>query len=326
MKTSLLYKLDKLPYFIKVIPYKFGEYLIKFIFRSSHIKVWIRHSLYFKNITFALSDIDFTFFTEKALSKKEIEKILIKFNKIKKILPFLGEINFLNREESLFLYKSANPYELDRDPILKMELGKVDIKKNKAYELCYLARMLEADKKNIFTRFYLRKKKWNFHFSQIEKKWEDHNLKNGINYLIKNLQLPSPNFFHRYLQIVSDEQKFFLYKDRTFSKDFITFYPHRFSPISFGRAEIENYKDIFESLDEVRAKVLYYQVNWEIWGIMTQYLLLKKQHLDYLPTHFKNLSAMISFLPEKNISSKDKEDIYKQISYLVEKIEKINSL
>lgn len=248
--------------------------------KSDHVDVWIRNSLYFQNITFLKSDIDFSILV-KNNSPSNCERSLQRYMKLKMLCPILGEVN-IYREDFLEFMSLHNRYELARDPFLlnyaiqnnifKKLSSEQDRQNQSSEQIVFITRMAMANIKDLKNGIY-NKKKWHFYFSHA-----------GLPYISSIPDLMT------YLEISSFEN-----------------IPLHLDPIAGLKTALlnnamENLLNDINELSLLKKNVLTENLMWEYFGVLGQYYQTenKKQILD----HFNNIHQLLL-----NINSYEKSDL-----------------
>jgi glycosyltransferase involved in cell wall biosynthesis len=268
-------RLDKKYFDFGLVIYNVIFKTTKFILQSRHdVQIWTRNSLYFNNIVFGISDIDFTFFSDRPLPSKNLTKIFSDFSLLKKIFLVLGEINYFDSTKTDFLKRHANFYELQRDPILISKLNSyTPDTPNLTDKFVFLARMLCADIRNLFLQPQKRIKKWNIHFQQLGlERWHGTLswdtflacLQSSLFYLF-----PGYRFFEflriyvpLHLKGASDDD--FLSKYPHLENEFILLFTPRWRGLLRKNFNYGKETEILLTLDSLGREILFKQLLWEI--------------------------------------------------------------
>ena len=270
IKKYLFFYLDKfLPRKIALIPYLVAYKVLKDeTIKNPQNECWYRNSCFFGNFVFGLSDIDITIFVED-YNAKNIEGIKNSIKRVKKAYPFLGEVNLYSRNQYLLYLKSLNYFEGNRDPVL-IEKVRLDESYNKNVEkIVFLLRAMFSDRRNLLTCPELRQKKWKFHFDEL-----DIIEVSQITYEIivekiivllevdKLVQVEIRNMLTFVFSENYNEEKIF----NTKLSDYWKFlFPHKY--LWF---ENSNDQDCLKFKNTIFEKICLRQIDWEIWGIMSQ--------------------------------------------------------
>ncbi|MCY4523424.1 MAG: hypothetical protein OXB84_01665 [Halobacteriovoraceae bacterium] len=304
--------INNIPNILCKAPYLFSFHLAKTFLNSPHVDIWYRHSLYFNNITPGLSDIDTDLFflnkTNFKLQKKTLKRFLI----LKKYIPLLSEVNIYEEDTVDFIRDCINPLELQRDPLLLKKIN-IPLKKPSMEEkLIFTIKMLYSDRKNLLLYPNLRKKKWNFHFKQLD---INDNIKN-LN-LTKILNILDRHVFSHFPQIAIKEiLEQYLKKDQipsSFSsidkkRSYFLLFPNQFYSHEFSDSFL---KEIFSKMDGHNQKIYIEPIKWELWGLYTQYKIIGNK-FPLIP-HLKRLSKTIDYLNNDYSFLKNKFEYLEQL-------------
>jgi hypothetical protein len=319
MDTSGLYKaflqnmqivitnlLDLLPRFIALLPYKASYIFIIILAKQHNLLCWSRNSYQHKRIVPGLSDIDFTILYSLQHSSSQLKNFLSLYAQFKKIIPILGEINIYQQETLYLTEKWANPYELNRDPLLKKYI--IPRPKEPFARFCYLLRMLESDAKNLIYSPQKRTKKWSYHFSEAKLA--------PLNQLQLNLLISSitslktvhysqeeiNNFLSRFIKDGPKATYSYLRSNRAI-KLFIVLLPHRWLVLANGMNDVEICLNANQfSSDEVN--LILHQLYWDLAGLQAQVSSLAEKHnsLVYLDLILNFLNCLKTVNEEVEIS------------------------
>jgi hypothetical protein len=152
LRDSLFYFVDKiLPRKVAVIPYlsALKDFQLNSLNRWIDVSIWCRNSIYRGNYVFGLSDLDLTIYFEKDFHHQTLQEILRYQKHLKKVYPFLGELNLYVDSLSRELKGAVNYFEFHRDPILVKRIGQLESFDLKTDGAVFLLRMLYADRKKL---------------------------------------------------------------------------------------------------------------------------------------------------------------------------------
>lgn len=245
---------------------KVTAYLIKRKFPS----VWFRNSYYFNAHHPLVSDIDLTYVGSIFEAKKIHE-----YSKNNKLL---GELNFYPSKILQPLLQLANPFELQRDPILLTKF--TPSKVSEVQKQVFLHRHILGDIYWLQRLPVIRQKKWNYILNIIDKKVPSLTLSN-----LKALLFSStPIDF--YLSAQQDD----LFNEFKASP-YRCYFPHKY----IWEESDETY---LLNLSDFEKEFLIEQVKWEFWGVGTQLqwidLKISREYLERL----KNAVIHIGATPE----------------------------
>lgn len=246
---------------------------------DSKFELWPRNSFIFDAIEPGFSDLDLTLYVPKESRVKSAHQFLTFANLARKIWPLVGEINLYLESDLELSLANINCFELNRDKFLVKRMNYKE-KFDSVEAAVFLFRQLEKDIKNLALNPRRRKKKWSYHFRQIQ---------------ILTTDLPRPNFpelnENRIVESVvsaivflcglshsvfSDELSEnldmyfeFLLKDVDTSRlrPVILKDPWLFVFSIHRAAYLETFPFL---LSDVQQKVLLLQIKWEIWGLKSQ--------------------------------------------------------
>lgn len=275
-----------LPRFLTKIPYDLAAFIINLrIRRISNSKVWYRNSYVTGNYVFGVSDLDISIMMDR-LNPDQIIKITSELKKLKRVFPFVGEINFFIRDHVVDLSPSLNLYEKKRDPIINSLMMDYAPFGQDVEKAVFLLRMLEADKKNLLEIPLARQKKWRNHFQELNLSFPRFIDKNFIIKTIMALIAPESNDKEineaiNFLFCPLSEDEHVLFENKPAFWKFL--YPNR----HFWSDDLSS-----ENLNMVKNSSLRWiclrQIDWEIWGLNTQ-LALNMHSDDNIKDHIKKL-------------------------------------
>ncbi len=282
-------------------PYRLVIRTLDFLVKKTGVPVvlWPRNSYVLGSLEPGYSDVDLTLCFNERVSFKTMSYFIQGANWFRKICPLLGEINMyrgLPRKEFL---KQHNYFELMRDPLL---LASVDFVRTPSPEeaAVFLLRQLEKDINQISQFPEKRIKKWQSHFSQIDSKIPELEIKKrfplrsdtlltSIQFAIMHaLEVANPviqadvheklNF---YLELI--RCKVNLYQARTLwtqSAWWVCFSPmqkfiHEIPPLP---------------MSDIQIKVFAAQIRWEICGCLTQ---VNGSNKEFFKNHFRNMQETV---------------------------------
>jgi hypothetical protein len=259
-------------------------FLLKTFLGPYSDKVFARHSFYFKKIKFGISDIDFTLYSKSSIliKTKGLNKLL---PFVKKMIPILGEINYVDDKgiESLKAY--INPVELRRDPELKLLIDE-DKTPSIIQKEVFLLRIFSSDVKNMKKGLHKRIKKISYCISLLEPLEEvgPSDLKSVghfIEYLKAKALKSNDSIVYDYLLDLFQEENSVQNSERlALVKDCLN----------------KTWEKILEQDEwkEVDKNLVIEFLKWELWGIYTQI----PTYRDYkaLLTHVVIVSELLSKL------------------------------
>src|SRR3989344_45456 len=150
-------------------PYTISLYILKWVSRISFsIELWPRHSYTDHTFVPFKSDLDISVFSAKSHNLRQFSVL---YAMCRRLLPFLGEVNYYSRETIVFLKKyNLNSYELNRDPRLARLLEGSDLDFSHIQALVFLHRTFVSDYENIRKNKKPRLQKWKNNFDIINEK------------------------------------------------------------------------------------------------------------------------------------------------------------
>ena len=298
--------LKLLPYSIATLPYDYGVEIVKAYFSHFDLEIWSRNGHALKTLTPGASDLDLTVFS-KSIDDKRYQDFIRLYSKLKYFLPFLGEVNWIENDEVESFKIYLNPLEAQRDPILREHLN---FNRHATFEekICFFLRCLASDTYGIRTDFSSRRRKWNRHLLDL-----------GFSEYCNKFDTPSEIFeFCEERLLVSNlpsYQKGFLgkqiqnhYQDinawnRFYStapvRDFLMLAPNRWLGATLHHGKMEEDLSLIQNFSLTERNLLKAQIEWEIWGLFTQYHQIKdKQGLIRHMENFNLLARELSDFPE----------------------------
>ncbi len=253
-----------------------------FILHGLPCQLWTRNSYRHGNFVFGLSDLDLTLYIQRDhITKGEYRVIQAVLHHAKKMFPYLGETNLYLAPLAEQFSSSLNLHERQRDPQLDALLPPSSSENRYADDIVFLIRMLHSDRLKLIHQPHLRQKKWRSHLwltlgwkmenelidfnmvveailQRLDRPTKEKELVRGALYMLKN-----PLF---------DEVAIYHWNMTPFWK-FI--FPHRY--LWFERNDLEEGWDNFLAADLLQITMR--QIDWEIWGLMSQYPFLPHHEL-----------------------------------------------
>lgn len=293
MQNLIIKALSFLPNSISILPYRFAFFLVRFLANQHNLLCWPRNSYQHNRIIPGLSDIDFTVLYSRETSSSQLNKFLKIYTQVKSFIPILGEINIYQQEYLHQTEKWINPFELNRDPLLKRFI--TPRSKEPFSRFCYLLRMLESDAKNLRFQPNSRLKKWNYHFAEVELPQINEILPNTLIASIASLKTTSftideiSDFLFRFLKD-GPYTTYTHYRSNKAIKIFMVLFPHRWLVIANGINDV----DICLNANQLNADDIHLvleQIYWELAGIQNQI----STHADK-DTSITYLNLILSFL------------------------------
>lgn len=235
--------------------------LVQRILSTAQSRAWFRNSLYFKNISFLKSDIDFTVYSIQ--SGLEVNREIIKRYKfLKTLFPIIGELNYYNKS-TIKLLKYHNKFELLRDPHLQDFVNDYYKRDSKAQAKAFILKMLSSNlervKKGIF-----QKKKWRDYFNFVNQKTPS-----NIDDILKFLEIDSISEVTQRLE----------------------YNPVKFLSEALLNSNFEKLLQDVNDLSEDRKKVFVELIYWEFPGVIGQ---IHTSEVSNIKEHFKNLIRLLN--------------------------------
>lgn len=262
--------------------YWIGHIWFKINLISMGVKVWPRNSYYFNRVIPLKSDIDLTLFFVKKLQINQFNKIRKCHIQLKRLLPIFSELNLYDPESNL---EFINPFELNRDPLLKENINYQHLTPTPAHKIVFLLRMLLADRHNLQKNPKSRMRKWRGHFYDCSLQnfpQENFSLNSLLDILrtevFVSMSLDHQKFLENYLttELSSDKiiNEFYL-SHLTDLKYFILTAPARWVGASLSAGRIDEDLKVIKQFSDLEKQILINHIKWEHWGIETQ------RHLNF---------------------------------------------
>ena len=286
IRKQLFFYLDwVMPLWLKLIPYQIGFFLCKRYFeknfQNSHL--WVRNSVSRKTLVFGLSDLDLTLLTDYKFDQKQFNFLC---KKVKKLVPFMGEVNVYQKDHLDFVAKTINTFELERDIVLKKHI-QIQTQLANVDKVVFLLRMLRSDKDLLKGEHHHRQNKWRDHLQMLNLP-----LPQGLidsNYIIRQISQFFPNqemvFKTLGTWLANAPWRDDLYHDH-FGEPWKFLNPHLY--LWFEKDELisTNVPNDFEK------KVLERQIDWELFGLYTQRSWLDQESIKH---HINRLQKSLEF-------------------------------
>ncbi len=259
------------------------------------IKVWARNSYKKGNFTFGVSDLDLTILIMPEAGSADVSRIISTLKSQKIIYPFLGEANFYYFEKLNIFKSSLNLYEKSRDPELAGYLQTAEKKNINVEKAVFLLRILYSDRVRIINRPGMRQKKWQEHFNLLQ-------LPSSQKILFPDVLKVLSDLLSMDLQLLKETLAPLCRKSLTEQEVFAAnmprywrfLYPNKHLWFHFGpEDELEKLRGT--TLGQVCLK----QIEWEVWGIMSQIPLLKKDK-EAVRRHLKRLVEVSNQLSDNS--------------------------
>jgi len=241
------------------------QILCKFHFSKNLKHTYLRNSFFLNYCVFGLSDYDFGIVLKTRASVKDWNCFYQNFKRLKFIFPFWGEINLYCEDEIDDLVAFINPIELKRDPYLS---NKFKLEASPEEKFVFLSRSLSTNFPN--WKFEQKKRfKFSTYFDLCQMKYSS---KTDVKEMLESnlyelLQTPiQKNYIHFIIpfQNLLKNSPDILWEPS--SSEVKVLFPQHY--LWFEREE--GNEEFLGSLSESDKRVLVGQLNWEIWGLMTQ--------------------------------------------------------
>ena len=300
LRDSFFYGVDKLlPMWMRRLPYLAALKNTQLDLHGQYgISVWARNTFKSGDFVFGVSDLDLTVVIEsKCELKTEWLEIL---HRNKKRYPFIGEINFYFLEKTPVYLSSLNSYEGMRDPEL-MQLIPGRVKFDRIDKIVFLLRMLFSDREKLLSFPELRQKKWKSHFSLLGMSSSGIENFDTISEKIIQLLHDEPEIRNHILSVLDFMKTNTLTDKSIFSSELpLTWkflFPHKYLWF-LSKSERE---EVPESMSSFLIQICLRQIDWEIWGLMSQ--LPYSKGLSYnLNIHMRRLRRVVELIDPKNKS------------------------
>ncbi len=297
--------LKLLPYSISTLPYDYALELARSYFKTYDIEIWSRNGHALRTLTPGASDLDLTVYTGTT-GDHDYKKFICDYENLKKCMPFLGEVNWIDSGEAQNFKVFINPMEADRDPILRDVLGLYK-KPTIVEKICFFLRCLASDTYGIRTNFSSRKRKWERHLIDL-----------GFSDYTQQVSTPSeifdlceeklltenlPNYEKGFLgKIIKNHHQDINAWNRFYSassvRDFLLLAPNRWLGATIHHNKMNEDLNLLSDLSTIEIDLLVAQIEWEIWGLFTQYQQIDdKQGLVNHLQNFKLLADKITGAP-----------------------------
>ena len=129
-------------------------------------KISTRNSFALGYLTAGFSDLDLSLLETSATSTESLNQFLAKYQKLKKLIPILGEINIYRKNSLNFVARYHNDFELKRNPQVLSNIHPVK-KPSEIQAAVFLLRQLEKDLFYLENCPRMRRNKWHYHWKQI---------------------------------------------------------------------------------------------------------------------------------------------------------------
>lgn len=299
--------LQALPQCLVRVPYAVGLGLLKLLLATYPLRLrcWARNSYVLRSMVLFKSDLDTTVILEDSSAAWNVAAWLQnKTRKLKKILPFLGEINFYVADEARAYASLANKFEIQRDPLLLRFVGFEEQKLASTEEAAvFWLRMIEGDLHNLVRPRFQRQNKWRRHAEDVKKMTHielhlpDSGAPNALLQLCVQAMVllgrekgESAGCLEAYLRSRQAGEPDHLLLARSNEKTqqlLLELFPHRF-------CYLDNYKT--QSGADVRSGLTELQLCWEAWGLLSQFRFQSDN--SAIIAHFQRLMRVVAVTPK----------------------------
>jgi hypothetical protein len=310
VKNNLIVLLSFIPSRIASIPYYIVIYLLKYLL-PSNIKLWYRNSLYFSNVCFGISDIDLTLYYQNG-GGSNIQIMINKLKGLKKYIPIIGEVNIYTSSDIGFVEKIINPFELDRDPLLKRNIS--SRLKTREAKIVFLFRMLKSDLQGLANYPKARQRKWRQHFLDTEMK----------TYPIMNLKEIKEKIFSYFCFELSDQgimNEFFnsdhskeylcqKYKESNRKRTYLVFFTVEWIGYSIANRTFYDDLKLIQKCSLEEKLIICENLKWELFGVYTQYLFSNDTE------DFRHHVGLLFLVAEK-INNTELTDVFNKLDTII---------
>jgi hypothetical protein len=269
-----------------------GSLYLKVRTRGLTFRIWPRNSLVLRSVRFSTSDIDLTILSSAKMSSASVHQLMRAKSDLQRWLPLFGEVNWYSDEDLTDVAKFINTFELERDPILfrlLIQRGHItnwQQRRNDPIEkFVFLARMIYYDGRELHQSPKLRYQKWKNHFSVVglaplsrEKITLDTVLTKAAHVLpISDTEIGRLSRTLRDIAIHNSQFHQGTYDGVAFENpDWVW----AIFPYSMGYYALPEPK-----LSELQRRLLERQMDWELFGMLTQHR--QNPESTLLPNHLK---------------------------------------
>lgn len=268
----------KLPYFVGLLLWRSCYWPVR-----RKAQFWAKNSYALGTLVPGRSDLDGVIFCSHHDHQAVLSHHLRIYPWAKKLIPFLGEITFLEAEEAALFAPIANFYELSRDPHLAQLLGQAPAA-DREQGLVFFLRMLEADAHNLRQEPFLRRRKWQRHL-------EDLGILDKIAIDLPTLtQVAHHHFFPRFASWAQAVENYLgqsVGLEELARPEFIFLFPHRALGAYLHLGRFEEMKKSLGESEFFCQKLFLAHLDWELWGLSHQRFWIQDSetltpHLNFL--------------------------------------------
>lgn len=288
LRESLALSSQGIPRRWLIIPYEILLKLVRQRLEPPACDVWLRNSLANNYWEFAQSDLDLTVWISGGMQDAALCWPSIKASRN---LLLGGEIHIFPSDLVPKYVAYANPLELKRDSVLARRLN-FERAPTKYEKIVFLVKSLLSDKK-LATQPDLRKKKWHFILSSVEKSFDKLPMNFNQEYVIREFLKPLAPWLDGYsVKDISQSLGTHRYAEMPTRLDKMlkpNQYPW-FDP------RIEGDFTLLEGAGPDFQEFLFSMICWEIWGIFPLVQLTCGLSLLQLSQHTENQTRLINLL------------------------------
>lgn len=282
---------------IYLLPYK----ILKFQFRSEPLRLWYRHSVYFGDIVFGLSDLDLTVCFDKEVSVKEVQRLERSIGFWRAFFPFIGEVEYYDPPFIKALKPFMNPFELRRDPVGEsLFLSDFPKEREEAERIVFILNWLYRDAHKMRMDFHKRQKK-------IKRFCEILKIEREFSHLNELIEALTQKYFPQQKKWCAFLKDFcsFDFTQRSAANAFyeefpehrelfLISFPQEFIGAALHHNEFEEAKILVRQFHEAEREIFLAQIRWEIRGLMGQ--CKRETNILNLFIHCENLLSLIEVL------------------------------
>ncbi len=285
--------------FVYLLPYR----LLKNESKKDGVEVWYRHSVYFGDIVFGLSDLDLTIFYPGEMSHFLVVKMEKRIAFWRRLFPFIGEVSLYDGPFFQKVQPFFHPIELKRDPLLKKKFSHAPEIRKGDREV-FILNWLASDAQKMRNHFSRREKKIKRFLSLLNIKYperEIQSLSELIGFLCEKSFAYDTNWRNFLVEYCSFEfiepasfndffQKFPQYKEFL-----LVAFPQKFIGAFHHHGEFEKAQNLISQLEPLKRAIFLAQYRWEIMGLMGQ----SQQRVDgvQMIIHLENLRSLLDGFP-----------------------------
>ena len=219
------------------------------------VPVWPRNSFVLGPMEFGRSDIDVTAWIRDSADKARVLRV-------KTFFPLIQEINWYREADRAVLLRVINPIELKRDPYLARKTGATLRAPTPAEQITFILRMTEALQEQIQHPSQWQFKKWKAYFERADLPHPPANPQELFAFFEK--YLGASRFVREFFEAGARGEALHLTHKRWGGDERAAYamalFPHRFCFVPSSPL----------ALTPLLDAVMRAQIEWEIWGILSQ--------------------------------------------------------